>query len=170
MRNITGVVSVVLVVCGCGGGGGGSSSRNLAPLLSAPASLEIQGNAKAQTVVVVGDDRTQPDQLSLSVTSDNLALVPDAGLTLDAAGEERQLEVIPTADEVGSARITVRARDADGLATTVQIRVDVLPVEKGVREFVRNVFVVSEESTPVLLNAVSFTDDAEDDNFADLTN
>ncbi len=62
----------------------------------------------------VGDVETPVANLTLSGSSDNLALVPNANITFGGAGAARTVRVTPVANQFGSATITVTVQDLDG--------------------------------------------------------
>jgi hypothetical protein len=67
----------------------------------------------------VGDVETAASSLSVSATSDNLSLVPEANIVFGGSGPSRVVTVTPVANASGSATITITVADGDsGLATT----------------------------------------------------
>ena len=60
----------------------------------------------------VGDGA--PAVTSITATSDNQALVPDAGLSVGGSGSIRTLQATPAADQAGTANITVTVNYAGG--------------------------------------------------------
>ncbi len=79
---------------------------------SVPLSLEI------------GDDRTSPDQLSLTARSSNPQLVPDSGLVLSNS----TLVITPAPNQFGLTRVTLTARDQDGAESSKSFQLTVVPV------------------------------------------
>ena len=75
--------------------------------------------------LTVGDAETPPDQLRVTATSSNPALVPDAGLAVTGTGATRTLTVSLARGLTGSATITVTVTDGGGMATTASFTVTV---------------------------------------------
>ena len=58
------------------------------------------------------------NSLTVTATSNNQALLPDAGISVIPAGYERRIVCQPTAGQTGSASVTVTATDEGGLTAT----------------------------------------------------
>lgn len=67
--------------------------------------------------IALGDEK--PDTVLLAATSGNPELVTDTGLAFDGSGATRSLRITPDPERVGSATITVTARDEASQDTTV---------------------------------------------------
>ena len=67
-----------------------------------------------------------PDAIVVAATSDNQALLPDAGLVISGAMGYRQLRLMPEDDQVGTAEITVTASHG-GLSVSRVFEVTVVP-------------------------------------------
>ncbi len=76
----------------------------------------------------IDDDNTEPANLTVTATSDNQALIPDANLSLGGSGHDRTLTVTPAADQSGTAKITVTVTDERDLTATDQFDVTIIPV------------------------------------------
>ena len=63
----------------------------------------------------VSDPDTPVTSLTVSATSNNQTLVPDANLSLGGSGANRTLTITPAANQNGSATITVSVTDPGGL-------------------------------------------------------
>jgi hypothetical protein len=74
----------------------------------------------------VGDGETSPDQLSVTTSSSNPALVPNANVFLGGDGANRSLAVQPLAGQIGQTVITVRVSDGN-LTTTRSFTFTVQP-------------------------------------------
>jgi hypothetical protein len=70
-----------------------------------------EGIALAAIPFTVGDVDNDPGTLTVTATSNNLALVPANGLVLGGSGANRTLTVTPAAMGTGSAVITVKVSD-----------------------------------------------------------
>jgi len=74
------------------------------------------GQSTGTIVFQVSDDRTGPDSLSLTYSSNNDALVPedDQHITVRGSGATRTVIVTPVAGLTGVATITIAVTDTDG--------------------------------------------------------
>ena len=77
---------------------------------------------------VVGDAETPAGQLTLSGSSDNQSIVPDAGIVFGGTGANRTVTVTPAPDANGTANITVTVTDADGAIRRRTFALTVTPV------------------------------------------
>ena len=73
----------------------------------------------------IGDAETAAADLLVSLSSSNPALVPDANLLLSSQGANQTLILLPSANQFGSATITVLVTDADRLSTPRSFNVTV---------------------------------------------
>src|SRR5262249_56889750 len=74
-------------------------------------------NPRNPTLGISLNDRDTPAaQLTLTVTSSNQTVLPDAGVTVEGTGAYRRLFFAPIA--AGSAQLTIRVSDPQGNATT----------------------------------------------------
>jgi len=90
-------------------------------------------NQKADTAPIpftVGDTETTAASLSLTGTSSNPALVPEAGIVFGGTGANRTITVTPATHQWGSSTITITVTDADGgqKSDSFVLTVDALPV------------------------------------------
>ena len=77
-----------------------------------------EDTASAPVTFTIGDVETPATALTVTATSSNVALVPDANLVLSGTGADRTLVITPAADQAGTATITVTV--SDGTASTPQ--------------------------------------------------
>jgi CSLREA domain-containing protein len=70
-------------------------------------------------------DDADPQNLSLSATSSNQALVPNAKITIGGSGENRTMEVRAANNRSGTAKITLTASDQGGQSATQIVTVKV---------------------------------------------
>lgn len=93
--------------------------ENVAPTISAIAAQTIQEDTPtAELSFVVGDSETTAANLTVSATSSNLALIPNANLLLSGANGNRTLVATPAANQSGTAVITITV--SDGTVSTAQ--------------------------------------------------
>ncbi len=95
------------------------------PTVSAIADVTLTvGQSAAPIVLNLGDDRTAADDLMVSVTSSNPAVIPTPMIL--GLGAERTLRLTPIVNAAGVSTITVRVADAAGneSSRTFQVRVN----------------------------------------------
>lgn len=92
---------------------------NDAPTIS---DISDQTIAEDATLGPVSFTVSDPDEaasaLTVSASSDNQTLVPDANITLGGSGSNRTIEATPAANENGTATITVEVTDGGSLSAT----------------------------------------------------
>lgn len=165
---ITGLLLVVSLLAACGSGPADDRQpANRAPTVSAIPSTDTIANGSSQPIAFSVSDENV-DALAISVSSDRPELVPDDAIVVAGTGVQRTLTVTPVIDMKGDAMITVIARDANGLAASSSFLLTVAAEQKSMQQFARETFQGPEDDEPALINAVEFTQDAEDDDFADL--
>lgn len=93
--------------------------NDLPPSISSIADREISLNTGTGPIpFTVGDDLTDPGDLSLSKGSDNLVLVPLAGIVFGGTGANRTVTVTPAANQIGVANITITVGDGANFTPT----------------------------------------------------
>lgn len=161
-----------LTLGACGGSGGNAPPpvANAAPQLAAIGKQTLTANGPGTPIALnLSDDRTAVGALSLSVSSSNISLVPDAGVVLGTAGALRQLTITPLPDEFGVTTISVSATDSEGLSTTRSFDVTVAPQSLSLLGFARDELGLAvDDGVPLPINAVEFVQDADEDAFDDL--
>ena len=92
---------------------------NAAPTLSAPTAQTIaEDNATGALAVSVNDNEDMPGDLSLSATSGDTALVPNANITLGGSAGSGSVNAAPADDANGGpVTITLEVTDSDGDST-----------------------------------------------------
>ena len=167
LKNLT-VATIGLLVAACGNGSDPAPAPiNAAPTISVIADQSTMANqASAPIAFTVTDE--QLSSLGLSATSDNQEVVPDTGLVLGGSGGDRTLTVTPTLDRLGDAFITVTVTDQAGLSASTTFLLTIDPQQVSVQQFTRTTFALSADGDPELINAIEFTQDADNDDFADL--
>ena len=161
------ITLIGLLVVGCGGSGSSTPPINIVPNISAIPDLDTVANEKTAPIaftVTAGD----VSNLRIAASSDNQAVVSDSGLELEGRGSDRSLTVTPVVDILGDAFVTIIVSDQAGMSASTTFLLTVVPQQESVQQFVRMAFAAGVDSEPVLINAVSFIQDASNDNFADL--
>lgn len=77
-----------------------------------------EGNATATIPFTIGDLETSATSLSVSGTSSNPTLVPNANIVFTGSGANRNVRVTPAALQFGSATITITVNDGSGGTAT----------------------------------------------------
>lgn len=158
-----------LLVGGCGGSGGQGPAQNAAPTVSAIADRTVTANETVQPIEFsVDDDATDASDLSVTAMTIDQGVVTDDNIEIVGQSSARSLLVMPIADEIGNAEISVVVTDDAGLSDAVTFMLSVNPETKAISEFTRSNFAAPEDGDPVPINAVVFEQDAEDDDFEDL--
>ena len=104
------------------GGGGG----NTAPTISTIANqTTTSGTATTAGSFTVNDAETTPAALTLSGSSSNTTLIPNANITFGGSGANRTVSVTPAAGQTGTATITVTVTDGGGLTAQTTFTVTV---------------------------------------------
>ncbi len=86
--------------------------NDLPPTISSIANRQIPLNTNTGPIgFTVGDDLTDPSDLTLTRASDNPSLVPLTGIVLGGVGANRTVTVTPALNQVGSANITITVGD-----------------------------------------------------------
>jgi len=95
-----------------------SEAANTAPTISPVEDQTIdQDTATDPLAFSVGDAETAVEDLTVSVESDNEALVDAAGMVVTGDGADRELVVTPLAGATGSANITISVTDGEETVT-----------------------------------------------------
>lgn len=90
-------------------------SANLLPTISAITDRTIQvGESTGAINFTVGDEFTAAGNLSLTVASSNLSVIPAGSIVLGGGEATRTISVMSPGTEVGSSTITVSVTDGDG--------------------------------------------------------
>ncbi|MEO6753193.1 MAG: sulfatase-like hydrolase/transferase, partial [Chthoniobacteraceae bacterium] len=76
----------------------------------------VRNNATSALTFTIGDTETAPGSLTMSASSSNTTLVPNANITFGGSGASRTVTVTPASGQVGTATITVTV--SDGISTT----------------------------------------------------
>jgi hypothetical protein len=148
-----------VLIAACGGGAGGQGPKSLS--LSAVANQSINQDTVIGPLRVTISGVSMLDQVTLTASSTNSTVIPDANITVSGQGAERMLSIVPLADAIGSAQINIQARDAAGHASTQYFLVDVRPVFIAFTPSATTAFNASEDATPVAVSGVTFGDEAD---------
>lgn len=101
-------------------------SVNDAPTITGIADQLIpQNGATDPLAFAVADLETSADKLSVSGSSSNTELIPNASLLFGGSGANRTVTITPALNRSGTAAINLTVRDADGLSATNSFQVTV---------------------------------------------
>ena len=96
-----------------------NSTTTYPPTIGSIANQSIQENSSTATIpFVIGDPDTAATSLTLSASSSNTQLVPAANITFGGAGSNRTVQVTPSANQFGTANISVTVMDNTGNAAS----------------------------------------------------
>lgn len=151
----------------CSGSGGGST-----PAPSEKQPPQIQG-LKDQSLNQDTATEPLPFQLSdadsavgglvVTARSSDASVIPSGGIALGGSGGSRTVQITPAAEAIGTATITVRAMDPDGLASEATFKVTVNGVFVSFLSTTNEVFGTAESGAVRSLVGFTFTQDADDD-------
>ena len=100
-------------------GTGQASGGNTAPTVSSIPNTTVAANTATPALAfTVGDAETSAASLTVSATSSNPTLVPNANIALGGSGASRTVKVTPAANQSGSATITLSVSDGALAATS----------------------------------------------------
>ncbi|MEY4488913.1 MAG: hypothetical protein RIQ79_1421 [Verrucomicrobiota bacterium] len=92
---------------------------NTSPVISALSAQSIPQNTSTSALAfTISDAETAATSLTLSGTSSNTTLVPNASITFGGSGSSRTVTVTPASGQTGSATITVTVSDGSATAST----------------------------------------------------
>jgi uncharacterized repeat protein (TIGR01451 family) len=98
------------------------------PTISALADQTIaEDSSLGPIAVTVGDLESPAANLVLEGLSSNAALVPDGQIALGGSGSNRTVTITPGAHRSGTATLTLRVRDPDGMAASTSFLLTVTP-------------------------------------------
>ncbi len=96
-----------------------------APTISDLEDRRILEGSPLDLPFTVGDVETPAGSLAVTVSADNLVLLPPGALTLGGSDGSRTLRIAPPPDAYGSATITITVVDADGAVARRSFRLTV---------------------------------------------
>jgi hypothetical protein len=164
------LAAAVGVMAGCSSGGpdGAANVPTTPAANTAPVILNLADLTTNQDTVVgpvsfnVGDNESNPSELTVTVRSSDTTLVPTDAVTLSGAGGVRQLTVTPAEELSGTATLTLAVRDPQGLTTEKAISVVVRTVPGSIRTTTTGAFSKGENDPATTVNGITFAQDADD--------
>jgi len=103
-------------------------SDNQFPSISSVSNQSTRVNTQTPEIpFTVGDAETAADQLLVTATSSDQALVPDDSIFLGGSGSNRTVSIFPAFDQTGTATITLTVTDNGGKFTTTSFLLTVIP-------------------------------------------
>jgi hypothetical protein len=163
---------VASALSACGGGGGYNDDPPAPPPAQQKQAPQISGlqdqtmNQDTSTPALpfqVSDADSGAGALTVTARSSDTSIIPAEGVLLDGSGGSRTLQITPAAEAIGSATVTIRAVDPDGLAAERIVRVQVDGVFVSFRGVTNEVFVMAEDDDERSMTGFTVTPDADDD-------
>ncbi|MBI2380777.1 MAG: hypothetical protein HYV16_08485 [Gammaproteobacteria bacterium] len=152
------------LLAACGGGGGSDSPANTPPTVAKPADVSLIRDAvSAPIALMLADAETPAEQLSLSLTSSNTALIDAAGLVVSGSGATRSLVLRPKAGQSGTATITLVVNDGGGLSANASFLLTVSATQVSFAGFVASAYAQGADSEPAVVDGLEFQDGTADD-------
>jgi alpha-tubulin suppressor-like RCC1 family protein len=84
--------------------------------------------AVSSVPLTIGDLETSAEVLTLEITSDNELLLPLQNISLTGQSETRYLSLTPTTNQYGTAMLTLKVTDPDGLTASQEVLIQVKSV------------------------------------------
>ena len=157
------IAVTALVVSACDSGGGSNRQVNTPPVLTKPNDQNISANVSSAAIgFSIVDQETAANNLTVSATSSNTALLPASGIALGGSGANRTITLTPNNDLTGDVQITLAVVDADGAAATDTFSVSIIAQQVFFSQLVRDQFEKSANDEPIGLNALDIQQDVED--------
>jgi hypothetical protein len=164
IRSAIFATATALAVAGCGGG----YKTQPAPV-DGPPSLSIIGDlaidqdtTTAPLPFTVDDRETAADNLVLTVTSSDAGIVASSGLILAGSGTSRTLMISPLETAIGTATISLHAKDRAGQSVTRTFAVTVRPVFVSFTKFTTETYAAEENSDVRQLKGFTLDGDADE--------
>lgn len=113
-------------------GSSASATTTFAVMVGAPSISDIRNQATPTNVPLTGvaftvNDAETPGSLTVTATSTNTTLVPDANIVISGTGQNRTLSITPVVDQTGISLITVTVSDGTQTASDTFV-ITVFPV------------------------------------------
>lgn len=136
---------------------------NMAPAVSTIANVTANQDTVVGPVEFgVTDDGTPANQLTVVAMVDGTTLFPADGVVLGGTGATRNVTLTPFEATTGTANVTIRVTDAQGLATTRSFMVTVNAQVASIKDSVFSTFAKGDADAATTLNGFTFTQDADD--------
>ena len=91
--------------------------ENSPPTVSLISDQSTYVNNPREVALTISDKETASDDLVVTTTSDNQALLPDSNIVLEGRGDHRTVTLTPVTDQTGSALVTIEVSDGEQLTT-----------------------------------------------------
>lgn len=101
--------------------------ENIAPTISVVSNQVVEQGGNVSGGFTIGDIDTDVSSLVVSISSDNVALLPSNGMVLSGEGANRSFELSPVESEYGTANVQLTVSDGRASASTSFV----LTVEQG---------------------------------------
>ena len=161
-----GLLLAASAVAGCGGNSGRVATPvpvDGPPALTAIADQSLdQDTSTAALSFGVSDRETAAAGLAVSVSSSDTSVIAQDGLVLGGSGDMRTLTITPTESAIGSASISITARDGSGQSATRSFLMTVKPVYVSFTQFTHDTFAAAEDSSVLTFKGFTPDGDADD--------
>jgi len=166
MKIIIPVLAIASLLSACNNDS--DDRQNQSPSVTAPGLTSVQNTGDAfQLSFDVSDDYDPNSALSVSVSSDNLPVIPNDMIVTDIDTNAVTLEITP-GETLGTAIVTLTVTDTEGLSTTANAEIEVIAETIEFNALARRVFDTDENDTPQNLDILDIQEGDTNDDFADL--
>lgn len=108
----------------------GTTPANTPPTITAIADVVINKNTNTGAIAfTVGDATTPVGSLTVTASSSNTTLVPNANIVLGGTGASRTVTVTPVTNQIGTATITITVNDGS-VSTNITTETFILTVNE----------------------------------------
>ncbi len=165
IKTLSVLAIVAAAITGCSGGAGsGGMPVQQAPQILGPVTAELDQDTTSQPLSFkITDNDTASDMLQIAVSSADTDLIPAQGLKIEGTGADRVLRITPATEAVGSAAVTITARDPGGLATSAILTVKVNPVLVSFRSLTNEAFAKMDSADESKVFGVTVQSDVDND-------
>lgn len=135
-----------------------------APTITGLADVTLpQDTVSAPIPFAIADADSTLDGIAVTARSSDESIIPAEGIVLDGSEGARTIRVAPAEEAIGTAVITVRATDGEGLYSESSFRVQVDGVFVSFRDKLKETYADEENADPRTLFGFTLTQDADDD-------
>jgi hypothetical protein len=160
-------LAMTMTMAACGGGSGGGYMAPTPPANTAPGISAVTDRISDQDTAVsvdftVQDRETAAGSLTVSAAADGTGVFPADGVVLTGSGSTRTLTLTPLEATTGTATISLRVTDPEGMATTRSFQVAINARNNSMRSMTLDTFAKTEADAALELNGWTVQQDADD--------